>query len=216
MQDLQAKPTTDTWVMSNWDDYVHLLENPAYEKAKGYYYRGYMRLEMLPVSFDHGNDHVVIIFAVNLFTAIMGIPATGLDTTTFRKTGMRDCQPDVSYYLGSGAKAIPSGTGIVNLDRYPAPNLVIEVSKSSLLDDVGAKRALYEELGVSEYWVVDVQNAQVLAYAMADQGSKRIQVSLVLPGLAISVLEEALRRSRETDQSQVGNWLLTQFQQKES
>jgi hypothetical protein len=64
--------------------------------------------------------------------------------------------------------------------------------------------------------VVDVQNVQVLAYAMADQGSKRIQVSLVLPGLAMSVLEEALRRSRETDQSQVGSWLLTQFQQKES
>jgi Uma2 family endonuclease len=213
MHDLQTRPNTDTWIAISWDDYVRILEDPLYEKAKGYYYKEHMRLEMLPVSFDHGNDHVVIIFAVNLFTAIMGIPATGLDTTTFRKTGMRDCQPDVSYYLGSGAKAIPSGTGIVNLDRYPAPNLVIEVSKSSLLDDVGAKRSLYEELGVAEYWVVDVQNAQILAYAMADQGSKRIQVSLVLPGLAISVLEEALRRSRETDQSQVGNWLLTQFQQ---
>lgn len=216
MQDLQASSITDTWVVANWDDYVRILENPLYEKAKGYYYKGHMRLEMLPVSFDHGSDHVVIIFAVNLFTAIMGIPATGLDTTTFRKTGMRDCQPDVSYYLDSGAKAIPIGTGIVNLDRYPAPNLVIEVSKSSLLDDVGAKRALYEELGVAEYWVVDVQNAQILAYAIADQGSKRIQESLVLPGLAISVLEEALRRSRETDQSQVGNWLLTQFQKKEN
>jgi Uma2 family endonuclease len=202
-QDLQSRPSTDTWIAISWDDYVRILEDPFYEKAKGYYYKEHMRLEMLPVSFDHGNDHVVIIFSVNLFTAIMRIPATGLDTTTFRKT----------YYLGSGAKVIPSGTGIVNLDRYPAPNLVIEVAKSSLLDDVGAKRSLYEELGVAEYWVVDVQNAQILAYAMADQGSKRIQVSLVLPGLAISVLEEALRRSRETDQSQVGNWLLTQFQQ---
>ncbi len=216
MQDLRARPGTDTWVMADWDEYVRMLEDPFYEKAKGYYYKGHMRLEMLPVSFDHGSDHVVIIFAVNLFTAIMGIPATGLDTTTFRKTEMRDCQPDVSYYLGSGAKSIPSGTGIVNLDRYAAPNLVIEVSKSSLLDDVGAKRALYEELGVDEYWIVDVQNAQVLAYAMVDQGSQRIPESLVLPGLAISVLEEALRRSRETDQSQVGSWLLTQFQRKES
>jgi Uma2 family endonuclease len=216
MHDLQARPITDTWMMMAWDDYVRILEDPFYEKAKGYYYKGHMRLEMLPVSFDHGNDHVVIIFAVNLFTAIMGIPATGLDTTTFRKSGMRDCQPDVSYYLGNRAQAIPRGTGIVNLDRYPAPTLVIEVSKSSLLDDVGAKRALYEELGVAEYWVVDVQNAQVLAYAMADQGSKRIQVSQVLPGFAMSVLEEALHRSRETDQSQVGCWLLTQFQQKES
>lgn len=212
MQDLQARFITDTWIATSWDDYVHILEDPRYEKAKGYYYKEHMRLEMLPVGFEHGNDHVVIIFAVNLFTAMMGIPSTGLDTTTFRKTGMRDCQPDVSYYLGRNAKAIPRGTGIVDLDRYPAPNLVIEVAKSSLLDDVGAKRSLYEELGVAEYWVVDVQNAQVLAYAMADQGSKRTQGSLVLPGLTMSVLEEALRRSRETDQSQVGSWLLAQFQ----
>jgi Uma2 family endonuclease len=216
MRDLQARPITDAWVMADWDDYVHILDDPSYEKAKGYYYKGHMRLEMLPVSFDHGSDHVVLIFAVNLFTAIMGIPATGLDTTTFRKTGLRDCQPDITYYFGDRAQAIPRGTGIVDLDRYPAPSLVIEVAKSTLLDDMGTKRALYEELGVAEYWVVDVQNAQILAYAIADQGSKRIQVSLVLPGLAISVLEEALRQSWETDQSQVGSWLLTQFQQKES
>jgi Uma2 family endonuclease len=215
MQDLQARSITDTWIATSWDDYVRILEDPRYEKAKGYYYKEHMRLEMLPVSFDHGSDHVAIIFAVNLFTAIQGIAATGLDTTTLRKPGVRDCQPDVAYYLGRNAKAIPRGTGIVDLDRYPAPNLVIEVAKSSLLDDVGAKRALYEELGVAEYWVVDVQNAQVLAYTIADQGSKRVQKSLVLPGLTISILEEALRRGWKTDQAQAGSWLLTQFQKKE-
>ncbi|MGF1936318.1 MAG: Uma2 family endonuclease [Nostoc sp. ChiQUE02] len=55
----------------------------------------------------------------------------------------------------------------------------------------------HEELGIAEYWVVDVQNAQIIAYAIADQGSKCIQESQVLPGLAIAILEEALRRSRE-------------------
>jgi Uma2 family endonuclease len=118
----------------------------------------------------------------------------------------------VSYYLGSRAQAIPSGTGIVNLDQYPAPTLVIEVAKSSLLDDVGTKRALYEELGVTEYWVLDVQNAQILAYAMTAQGSQRIQTSQVLPGLTMAVLAEALHRSRTIDQFQVGAWLLAQFQ----
>lgn len=38
------------------------------------------------------------------------------------------------------------------------------------------------------------------------------EASQVLPGLRIAVLEEALRRSREVDQSQVGTWLLSQFQ----
>ncbi|MBD0269363.1 MAG: Uma2 family endonuclease [Cyanobacteria bacterium Co-bin8] len=213
MNNLQTKSPINTWIVASWNEYVHTISNPTYEQAKGYYYKGHMRIEMSPVGFDHGKDHVVIIFAVNLFAALKGIPATGLDTTTLRKTGVRECQPDVSYYLSDRAQAIPSGTGIVNLDQYPAPNLVIEIAKTSLLDDVGTKRALYEELGVSEYWMVDVQNAQLLAYAVADQGSQRIQTSQVLPGLTLAVVEEALRRSRETDQSQVGTWLLNQFQQ---
>ncbi|MBN3926501.1 MAG: Uma2 family endonuclease [Nostoc sp. NMS4] len=171
-----------------------------------------MRLEMPPVSFDHGKDHVVIIFAVSLFAALKGIPATGLDTTTFRKTGVQDCQPHVAYYLRERAQIIPAGRGIVNLDRYPALDLVIEIAKTSLLDDLGTKRSLHEELGIAEYWVVDVQNAEIIAYAIADQGSKRIQESQVLPGLVIAILEEALRRSREISQSEVGTWLLSQFQ----
>ncbi|MEH2085915.1 Uma2 family endonuclease [Nostoc sp.] len=215
MSETQTQLPTDIWICASWQEYEQIVANLLNEKAKSYYYKGHMRLEMPPVSFDHGKDHVVIIFAVTLFAALQGILATGLDTTTFRKTGVQDCQPDVAYYLRERAQTIPAGTGIVNLDRYPAPDLVIEIAKTSLLDDLGTKRSLYEELGIAEYWVVDVQNAQIIAYAIADQGSKRIQESQVLPGLVIAILEEALRRSREISQSEVCAWLLSQFQQKE-
>ncbi len=47
---------------------------------------------------------------------------------------------------------------------------------------------------------------------MVEQGSKHIQESQVLRGLEISILEVALRRSREMSQSEVGTWLLSQFQ----
>lgn len=216
MMSLQVKPRTDSWVLATWDDYIKQLNDPIYQQAKGYYYKGHMRIEMSPVSFDHGQDHVIIIFAVNLFVALKQIPATGLDTTTFRKIGVRECQPDVAYYLGKNAKTIPSGTGIVNLEQYSAPNLVIEIARSSLLDDLGIKRALYEELGVTEYWVVDVQKAQLLAYSMSHQGSQRIEVSQVLSGLEVAILEEALQRSRQSNQAEVGAWLLTQFQHSKS
>lgn len=106
---------------------------------------------------------------------------------------------------------IPTGTNIVNLNQYPAPNLVVEVAKTSPLDDLGTKRSLYEDLGPVEYWVVDVQAAQILAYGMGDRGSKRVNESQVLPGLKILLLEDVLRRSRQSDQSQVGTWLLTQL-----
>ena len=44
-------------------------------------------------------------------------------------------------------------------------------------------------------------------------GSERITVSQVLPGLAISQLEEALRRTRQMNQERVCAWLIEQFQE---
>jgi Uma2 family endonuclease len=96
--------------------------------------------------------------------------------------------------------------------RTSSPNLVIEVANSSLADDKGEKRLLYEDLAVAEYWIVDVQNVQVIAFAIENGGSRRITQSQVLPGLAISLLNEAFRLTRQTDQSQVIAWLLSQFQ----
>jgi Uma2 family endonuclease len=90
---------------------------------------------------------------------------------------------------------------------------VIEVANTSLADDKGEKRLLYEDLNVTEYWIVDVQNVQLIAFAIADGGSRRITQSQVLPKLTISLLEEALRSTRQMNQAQVGAWLLDQFQQ---
>ncbi|KAM3099382.1 Uma2 family endonuclease [Phormidesmis sp. 146-35] len=212
MVELKAKVVTDAWVPASWEEYLQTIDDPAHEKAKGYYYQGNMRVEMAAVGCDHADDHAVILFAVFLFATLKGIAFRSLDNCSFRKVGVQEFQPDVSYYIGGRARLIPRGTNIVDLDLYPVPDLVIEVSKTTLLDDRGNKRTLYEELGISEYWVVDVEKAEILAFQMIDRGSKRIDQSEVLPGLEFAVLEAALRQSRETDQSQVGAWLLTQFQ----
>ena len=137
----------------------------------------------------------------------------GKDNCTCRKTGFNEAQPDVSYYIGENADVIAWGTSIINLDNYPSPNLVIEVANTSLADDKGEKRLLYEELGAAEYWIIDVRNVGVIAFAVENNGSRKITESLVLPGLAISLLEEAFRRTRQMNQSQVVAWLLFQFQQ---
>ncbi len=39
----------------------------------------------------------------------------------------------------------------IDLDIYPPPTLVIEVANTSLADDQGEKRLLYEAMNVSEY-----------------------------------------------------------------
>lgn len=213
MSQLQTKPPTDTWVAATWDEYIQIIEKPEYEKAKGYYHNGQMRIEMPPVGNDHASDHTIIIGAIALFAATKGINLNGKDNCTYRKTGFDEAQPDVSYYIGKNADVVPYGTSIIDLDIYPLPTLVIEVAKTSLADDKGEKRLLYEELGVTEYWIVDVKNVQVIAFAIENGGSRRITQSQVLPGLEISLLNEAFRRSRQMNQGQVYAWLLVQFQQ---
>ncbi len=90
--------------------------------------------------------------------------------------------------------------------------MVIEIASTSLADDLGKKRLLYEAMDVAEYWIIDVQNTQIVALTISEGGSKRIYRSQVLPELEISLLEETLQRSRQIDNTQVGAWLLAHLQ----
>ncbi|MBE9041423.1 hypothetical protein IQ235_11580 [Oscillatoriales cyanobacterium LEGE 11467] len=56
---------------------------------------------------------------------------------------------------------------------------------------------------------------RIIAFSIADRGSRRITESQVLPSLRIAQLEEALQKTRQMNQSQVVTWLLAQFQQLE-
>ena len=213
MSTMRTKLPTDTWVVATWDEFIQTIEDPAYQKAKGYYYYGRMRIETMSVGPDHAKDNGIIAIAVTLFAALKGIPLNCLDNCSYRKTGVRECQPDVSYYIGERAQMVPTGTAIANLDITPPPDIAIEISDSTLADDKGEKRLLYEDIKVAEYWIVDVQQAEIIAFEIISSGgSRRITQSQILPGLEMAVLEETLRRSRQMAHSQVVAWLLTQFQ----
>ena len=213
MSATQTKILIDTWITATWDEYLQAAEDPIYEKAKFYYYNGQLRIEMTPLGNDHASDHNIINYAINLYATVKAIELNGKDNCSYRKTGVREAQPDLSYYIGETVDAVPHGTGIIHLDDYPPPTLVIEIANTSLADDRGTKRLLYEDLEVQEYWIVDVQRNQILAFAIENAGSRRITISDALPGLEISLLEEALRRTRQTNHSRVGAWLLSQFQE---
>jgi Uma2 family endonuclease len=49
--------------------------------------------------------------------------------------------------------------------------LLIEVADTSLAFDQGAKRELYARFGVSEYWVVDLNDQRIFAYFAPAQGA---------------------------------------------
>ncbi len=213
VQPVQETLKLDIWQSAGWEDFVRLADDPQSDKLKCYYYDGKMRFEPMSTGADHSKDHTLIMFALSFFTASQGIQANGHDGCSYRKTGMDEFQPDISYYVGEATEAIPWGTRVVNLDQYPIPNLVIEISDTSFVDDLGTKRLQYEELRIPEYWIVNVQKLQILAFSIAPDGTtQRIQESRVLPGLKLVILEEALLRSRKESQSATNAWLMQEFQ----
>lgn len=201
----------EVWTPAPWDKFIEISASPDYEKAKFYYYEGSYYLEM-GVGAVHGLDNSVIIILLYIFCATRNISINTFTNTSYRKQGIRECQPDISYYLGDKLP-FPLSSSVIDLDRLPPPDLVIEIADTSISSDLGIKRLLYEEMGVSEYWVVDVQSFKITAFRILNNnGSDRLNESQVITGLQLNLLEEALERSRESDNSQVGAWFMSQVQ----
>ncbi len=203
--------TTDTWVNCTWDEFIVLAYNATYEKGKSYYNRGKARIEMTPIGWNHAEDNSIISTLVILFCALKKIPVKELTNCSFRKTGLQEAQPDIAFYIANLENIPPRSNSPVDLNQFAPPALVVEMAASSLSDHLGEKRLLYEQLGVQDYWVVDVNRAEVTAFTIADGGSRLISISQVLPGLTITLVKEALERSRCEDHGAVTRWILSQF-----
>jgi Uma2 family endonuclease len=60
-------------------------------------------------------------------------------------------------------------------DLPVAPVLVVEVlSPSSAIYDVNVKRALYEEMGVASYWVIDPEKQSMRVFELDDEGRYQV------------------------------------------
>lgn len=165
------------------------------------------------VGSGHSQDNTLISQIVSLYGIVKGLAVKGFTNGSFRSNGEQECQPDMAFYLAEDIPDPfpPKNTELVDVDRYGAPTLVIEVASTSLNDDLGRKRLLYERLGVKEYWIVDVLGGTILAFAIANQGSRQIQVSQVLPQLSLAIVTEALRRNQTENDTEVSRWLMQEF-----
>ncbi len=203
--------TTDAWVKTDWQAFLTLADNPPDEKTRFYYDQDVMRMETMPIGSGHGRDNTLLAQIVALYSALKNIRMVGFTNGSFRKQGVRECQPDLAYYIGTNFQIPPKTSQPIDVNQFGAPHLVIEVASTTLNDDLGRKRLLYERLGVQEYWVVDVESGEVTAFAVSNGGSRQIQVSQALPELAIATVEQALKQSQTEDDSMINRWLLETF-----
>ena len=142
--------------------------------------------QMNPQYFPHGAAKADVGEALVAALARLGLPLRVLSEVSVRVNEAEVPMPDIS---------------VVRRDRYPAAlpvkdvRLVVEVSDTTLADDLGRKRALYALGGIPEYWVVDLAGRAVLQH-WAPEGNAYASAAVVpfggelasatLPGLAIS------------------------------
>ena len=203
---------TETWVKADWKDFLTFADDPTLVNGRFYYDQGYMRIEMAPLGIAHGRDNSIVSTVIVLYAAIKLIAIKELTNTTFRKTGVQEAQPDIAFYIGESFRSLPHNDAPVNLDQLTPPTLVVEIAASSLQDDLDHKQKLYQRLGVKEYWVVNVSISQVFAFSLSVAEATVIDTSQVLPGLAIALVEAALKRSQTEDDGAISRWLLATFQ----
>lgn len=203
---------TDTWVEADWEDFLTFADDPTLVSGRFYYDQGQMRIEMAPLGSAHGQDNSIVSTVIVLYATVKMIPIKELTNTTFRKTRVQEARPDVAFYLGEDLRFPPRNNSPVNLNDLIPPTLVVEIAASSLEDDLDRKQKLYQRMGVKEYWVVNVSASRVIAVSLSAAGAVIIQASLVLPGLVIALVEEALRRSQTEDDGAISRWLLATFQ----
>ncbi|MBD0301464.1 MAG: Uma2 family endonuclease [Tolypothrix sp. T3-bin4] len=204
---------TDTWIKATWEEFLTFADDPTLVGGRFYYEQGEMRIEMAALGTAHSRDNSIVSTAIVLFAALKNIRIIEFTNCSFKKTGIRECQPDIAFYIGSSFQFPPRSNSPVDLNQFAPPTLVIEIGASSLSDDLERKRILYQNLGVQEYWVVDVNALQIIAFTITQGKSYQIQQSHVLPGLAISVVETALMRSQTEDDGAITRWLLSSFSQ---
>lgn len=209
-----ATVTTNAWVETTWEEFAALKEDPKYEEnlaTKFYFDDGWMRIEDMGIGLAHGRDNLILAAVINVYGMVNDVSYISFAGSSLQKVGERECQPDLTYYIGDSIECPLKNNQPISIDTYGPPALAIEISASTLSDDLGRKRLLYERLKVKEYWVVDVKAAKVFAFEIIDGGSRQIQTSLVLPNLKMATIEEALERSKTEDDGTINRWLLKQF-----
>ena len=84
-------------------------------------------------------------------------------------------EPDVSFIATARLDAGPPPQ--VGKFLRIVPNLVVEIlSPSTAQKDRTEKKAIYEENGVEEYWIVDAKRREVTVYALAGKRFGRAKV----------------------------------------
>ena len=191
------------WKPATWEDYLAYRDFPTSERARLFFHQGQMLIDMGGEGINHASvsDLLTMLFAF-WFSHFTEQTAASLGRCLLEKPKVQAASPDLVLYIGEGVPQWqPGELRRIDLTQWRVPDLVGEVSDTTLADDLDEKKKLYAELKIPEYWVVNVRGRQVIAFRLQENGQyQQCNHSVVLAGLPIDLLDRTVERlGRETN-----------------
>ncbi|MCY7284655.1 MAG: Uma2 family endonuclease [Cyanobacteria bacterium CAN_BIN43] len=212
-----AIPPLCQWHNATWEDYELLRDAPIRERMKLAFDRGRLWVDMGGEGINH-SGYSDLVTSLLFFWAVQHPDEaySSLGRCLLEKPKTQACAPDLVLYVGADYPEWQEGEPRrVDLTKWRVPNLVGEISDTSLASDLDEQKHLYAALGVPEYWVVDVRGRQIFAFLLDENGQYQSGThSLALKGLArskadpfgIALVEQTLQKLNEGTNTSAAAW----------
>jgi Uma2 family endonuclease len=202
------------WHDATWEDYEQLRDAPNRSQVKLAFDRERLWIDMGGEGINHAgcNDLATTL----LFLWAIQHPEesyTSLGRCLLEKPNTQACAPDLVLYVGADYPQWQEGEPRrVDLMKWRVPNLVGEISDTTLASDLDEQKHLYEALGIPEYWVIDVRGRRIFAFLLDEHGQYQdCTQSLALSGLAIATVEQALQKLDQGTNTSAAAWFAKQI-----
>jgi Uma2 family endonuclease len=182
-----------------WQDYEQLLEDLGDSYGVRIAYdRG--RLEIMSPSLNHEMYKELLLLVASLLADEMGLLFESRGSVTIKQEDkQKAAEPDTCFYVQNAAAIV--GKKQLDLSKYPAPDIVVEVDVSHSSTD---KLSFYAGLGIGEMWRYDEQHLRI--YQLAEGKYVEVPASSAFPLLTSEILTDLLDRSKTEGQSGSLRW----------
>lgn len=197
-----------------WPDYLAVRDNAKIDWQKIAFHQGWLWVVMGKEGPNHASfsDLITAIFFVWAFIH-PEVVLQSYGRCLIEKPDTQACAPDLVLYRGDAIPTWQSGESRrIDLTHHRLPDLVGEIADTSLSLDLDEQKQLYASLAISEYWVVDVKGRRLFAFGLTASGSyEAIQISRVLTGLPVALIEQTLDRLEIETNTAAANGLMQQL-----
>jgi Uma2 family endonuclease len=196
-----------------WSDYRQARDTLDWNKIA--FDRGWLWIQMGAEGPEHArfSDLLTIIFG---FWAFLHPEQTfeSLGRCLIEHSETQACSPDLVLYQGEAIpRWQPGEPRRIELSRHRPPDLVGEIADTTLSLDLDEQKRLYASLGIQEYWVIDVKAARLFVFGLTSAGIyNTVNISQVLSGFPLLLLEQALERLATETNTATANWFMQQLQ----